>query len=206
MTAAEAAPTRRRYDSPVRRKQAAETRDRIVSAGAAILHDHPVWDWDALTIRAVAERAGVNERTVYRHFGGERELRDAVFARLQDEAGVDVDDLELGDIGRFTERVLEYVSSFPLEPRAPHDPTLVAAHDRLRDALLTAVHHANPRWSVRDRAIAAAVLDVLWSVASYERLVGGWDLDPKDAVAGVTWAIGLVEDAIRDGRRPASGA
>ena len=47
-----------------------------------------------------------------------------------------------------------------------------------------------------------AVLDVLWSVASYELLVADWDLDARDAVAGVTWAIGLVEDAIRNGRGP----
>ncbi len=47
------------------------------------------------------------------------------------------------------------------------------------------------------------MLDVLWSVASYERLVVDWDLDPKDAITGATWVIGLVEDAIRDGRSPA---
>ena len=42
------------------------------------------------------------------------------------------------------------------------------------------------------------MLDVLWSVASYERLVVDWDLDPKDAIRGVTWVIGLVEDAVRE--------
>jgi AcrR family transcriptional regulator len=193
-------PARRRYDSPVRRQRAAETRERIIVAGAAILHDNPVWNWDALTVRGVAERAGVNERTVYRHFEGERELRDAVMARLEEEAGVSPEGLELDQLPRFTERLLEYVSSFPLEPRTPRDPTLVTAHARLRDTLLTAVQHANPEWSARDRTIAAAMLDVLWNVASYERLVADWDLDPKDAVAGVTWAIGLVENAIRDGR------
>jgi AcrR family transcriptional regulator len=195
-------PARRRYDSPVRRQRAAETRERIIVAGAAILHDNPVWNWDALTVRGVAERAGVNERTVYRHFEGERELRDAVMARLEEEAGVSPEGLELDELPRFTERLLEYVSSFPLEPRTPRDPTLVTAHARLRDTLLTAVQRANPEWSARDRTIAAAMLDVLWNVASYERLVADWDLDPKDAVAGVTWAIGLVEDAIRDARRP----
>jgi AcrR family transcriptional regulator len=195
-------PARRRYDSPVRRQRAAETRERIIVAGAAILHDNPVWNWDALTVRGVAERAGVNERTVYRHFEGERELRDAVMARLEEEAGVSPEGLELDQLPRFTERLLEYVSSFPLEPRTPRDPTLVTAHERLRDTLLTAVQRANPAWSARDRTIAAAMLDVLWNVASYERLVADWDLDPKDAVAGVTWAIGLVEDAIRDGLPP----
>ena len=44
----------------------------------------------------------------------------------------------------------------------------------------------------------------LWSVASYERLVVDWDLDPEAAIRGVTWVIGLVEDAIRRDRRPSS--
>jgi AcrR family transcriptional regulator len=193
---------RRRYESPLRRQRAAETREQIVAAGAAILHDHAVWNWDDLTIRAVAERAGVNERTVYRHFAGERELRDAVFARLEEEAGVKLEGLALDDLPGFTERLLEYVSSFPLESRSPRDPTLMTGHGRQRDALLVAVTDANPEWSARDRAIAAAVLDVLWSVSSYERLVADWDLDPKDAVAAATWAIGLVSDAIRQDRAP----
>ena len=47
------------------------------------------------------------------------------------------------------------------------------------------------------------MLDVLWSVVSYERLVVDWELDPKDAIRGITWVIQLVEDAIRRGRRPA---
>ena len=50
------------------------------------------------------------------------------------------------------------------------------------------------------------MLDVLWSVASYERLVVDWELDPQDAVAGVTWVIGLVEEAVRSAaRRVSSG-
>jgi hypothetical protein len=32
--------------------------------------------------------------------------------------------------------------------------------------------------------------------------VTDWELGPKEAIRGVTWVIGLVEDAIRDGRRP----
>jgi hypothetical protein len=40
------------------------------------------------------------------------------------------------------------------------------------------------------------VLDVLWSVASYERLVVDWQIDRGDATRGITWVIGLVRDAI----------
>ena len=52
------------------------------------------------------------------------------------------------------------------------------------------------------RTIAAAMLDVLWSVVSYERLVADWELDPKEAIRGVTWVIGLIENAIRNGPPP----
>jgi AcrR family transcriptional regulator len=190
--------TRRSYDSPVRRERAAETRERIIGAGAEILHEHAVWNWNALTIRDVARRAGVNERTVYRHFTGESELRQAVMTRLEQEAGVALDELRLDELRAFTARVLGYVSSFPLDPRTTRDPTLMAAHDRMRDALLAAVQQGSDRLSTRDRTIAAAMLDVLWSVGSYERLVADWGLAPDDAIAGVTWVIGLVERAIRE--------
>ena len=77
----EAVRPRRRYDGTLRRQQAGETCDRIVAAGSDLLRGSPIRDWRALTIRAVAERAGVNERTVYRHFVNEQGLRDAVMHR-----------------------------------------------------------------------------------------------------------------------------
>jgi AcrR family transcriptional regulator len=193
---------RRRYESPLRRQRAAETRERIISAGAELLHGFPVWNWRALTIPGVAERAKVNERTVYRYFPRERDLRDAVLARLEAEAGVDLESVRLEDLRDFTARVLEYVSAFPLEPRTLRDPTLAAAHARQRRALLAAVTPATRAWPESDRDLAAAVLDVLWSVASYERLVADWQLEPQQAIRAVTWVMGLVEDAIRRGRGP----
>ena len=193
---------RRRYDSPVRRQRAAETRERIVTAGAEILHGFPIWNWRALTVRAVAERAGVNERTVYRYFASERELRDAVMERLEDEAGVRLDGLRLDEVPALTTRILEYVSTFPLEARTARDATVAQANERQRRALLGAVAPFAAGWPEDDRLIAAAVLDVLWSVVSYERLVTDWDLEPEHAIRGVTWVLGLVEDAIRSGRRP----
>jgi len=196
------APARRRYDSPVRRQRAAETRARILGAGAELLHGFPIWNWGALTVRAVAERAGVTERTVYRYFATERELRDAVLARLEEESGVAVDGLALDDVAAVTARMLEYVSSFPLAARTPRDDTVAAANARQREALLQALAPLTGGWSAGDRAVAAAVLDVLWSVVSYERMVVDWQLAPEAAIGGLTWAIGLVETAVRAGESP----
>ncbi len=193
---------RRRYDNTLRRERAAQTCERIVAAGAELVHEASIRDWRGVTIRAVAERAGVNERTVYRHFANERALRDAVMHRTEQEAGVDLTDLQLGDVADAAARIFQYVSSYPLEARPPLDPTLVDANRRQHDALLAAVKEHASRWPSDDRTIAAAVLDVLWAIGSYERLVTDWQLDRGEATRAITWAIGLVEQAVREGRRP----
>jgi len=196
------APARRAYDSPVRRQRAAETRERILTAGAELLHGFPIWNWAALTVRAVAERAGVNERTVYRYFATERDLRDAVLVRLEEESGVDMAGLALDDVAAVTARMLEYVSTFPIVARAERDATVAAANARQRAALLDALATQTPDWDLAPRAIAAAVLDVLWSNVSFERMVIDWELAPEDAIRGLTWTIRLVEAAIRAGSPP----
>ena len=193
---------RRRYDTTLRRQQAAGTRERIVAAGSDLLHGSPIRDWRALTVRAVAERAGVNERTVYRHFVNERALRGAVMHRLEEEAGVDLAGLRLEGIAEAAAKIFEHVSSYPLNPRPPLDPTLTEASQRQRNALLGAVAARTARWPEADRDIAAAMFDVLWGVASYERLVIDWQLDHERAIRGIIWVIGLVEEAVRGGRRP----
>ena len=193
---------RRPYDGTLRRERAAETRTRIVAAGAELLRGSSIRDWHALTLRAVATHAGVAERTVYRHFANERVLRDAVMRRLEEEAGIDLAGMRLEDVADVTARIFAHVSSYPREPRPALDPTLSEAGERQRAALLAVVAAHTPRWRAADRQTVAALFDVLWSVASYERLVADWRLDRDQAIRGITWVVRLVEEALRDGRRP----
>ena len=197
-----AARPRRRYDSTLRREKAAGTRRAIVLAGAELLHEAPIRDWGGLTVRAVAERAGVNERTVYRHFANERGLRDAVMQQVQDEAGIDLAGMRLSDVAGVAARILEHVAAHPLEPGPELDPTLAQAGRRQHEALIGALESAAPDWSDVERALAASMLDVLWSVASYERLARDWQLESGDAIAAIDWVIRLVETAVREDRRP----
>jgi len=150
----------------VRQQRAAETRRRILTAGSELLHGVPVWNWRALTVRAVAARAGVNERTVYRHFARERDLRDAVMGRMEEEAGVDLDGLQLEDVADVTAQIFEFVSSFPLEPRTPRDSTVAATNQRQREALLAAIAPSTTEWSPVDRALAASMPRRTLSVVS----------------------------------------
>lgn len=197
-------PTRppRTYVSPLRRQRAAQTRERIVAAGAELLHGFPLWNWRALTVRSVAELSGVNERTVYRYFPSERELRNAVMVRLEEEAGVDLEGLRIDDLPEISVRIFRYVSSFPIQPRTPSDPTAAAAAERQREALLAAIAPLTSEWSDEDRTVAAAMFDVMWSLVAYERLVTDWGLTTQEAIRAITWAIGLIEDAVRRGVRP----
>jgi len=193
---------RRKYESPLRRQQAAETRERILVAGSELVHGFSSWDWRELSVRAVAKRAGVNERTVYRHFSSERELHDAVMRRLQEEAGIPLDGLRLDEYATIVARLFAYLSSFAIAPRTPKDPTFVAVDERRRQALLVAVERSTDGWSETDREMAAALLDMLWSVGAYERLVAVWGLGTEEATQAVTGLIGLLVEAIREGRRP----
>jgi AcrR family transcriptional regulator len=205
VTLSEQTPQRRQYNSPLRRQRAAETRERIISAGADLLHGFPTWNWRALTVGAVAKRAGVNQRTVYRYFRNERELRDAVLGRFEQEAGIDLEGLGLETLEKVATRIFEYVESFPIEPRTPTDPTVAAANKRQREALLAAVAPSTMEWSAADRTMAAAMFDVLWSVVSYEHLVVNWELAPKDAIRAITWVMGLVQEALLRGSPPTNG-
>ncbi len=193
---------RRGYDNTRRNEQATLTRERIIAAAIELLRASPIRDWRALTVRAVADRAGVSERTVYRHFGAERDLRDAVMHRIEEQAGIDLVSLRLGDVEEVTVRTLRQVSTYPRPPKPELDPTLTDANRRQHDALLRAVTAEAEHWEEADRLLAAAVLDVLWSVASYERLAVDWQLAPDDAITGLAWAVRLVAQAIAGGDRP----
>ena len=184
----------RRYHSPVREQRAAQTRERIVGAGVALVEGLPNLDWSAMTFQAVADGAGVSKRSVFRHFANERELHAAVMQRLQERAGVTYDNLDLDDIAAVTRRVFEALSSLSVSSfvAEPEDPAFTSMDRARGNALRNAVAAAAPNWSPKHQALAAGVLDVLWSPASYERLVAHWGASPDDAIEAIQWVIGLV--------------
>ncbi len=182
----------RRYVSPVRRQQADLTRARIVAAGVELVRGFDSWDWDGLTFRAVAQRAGVGERTVYRHFPNERELRDAIMVRLGEEAGVDYQALTLEDVADVAGRIFRSLGSFSVADvtaKPDDDPTFVAIDQQRRDALLQAVAQARPHWPQEQRVRLAAALDLVWGLPSYDRLVSAWGMSPDGAAGVIAWAI-----------------
>ncbi|WP_006241985.1 TetR/AcrR family transcriptional regulator [Mycolicibacterium tusciae] len=196
--------SRRTYDNRARQEKAAQTRQRIVAAGSELVHDFDSWNWRDLTFKAVAERAGVGERTVYRHFPTERHLHDAVMQRLESEAGLSYEDVDLTNIGDVTGRVFASLQRFAVRKsvQTPQDPTFVGVDVRRREALMRAVSAAAPAWSADEQQVTAGLLDVLWNVPSYERLVGEWDMDGTDATRAIGWLMAKVVTAIEDDDPP----
>lgn len=190
--------TRRRYDNRARQEKAAQTREQIVAAGSDLVHGFESWDWRDLTFKAVAERAGVGERTVYRHFPTERRLHDAVMQRLEAEAGVSYEDVDLENLAETTGRVFASLQRFSVRESVPppEDSAFVSSDQRRRDALLRALSGSGG--SETRRRVIAGLLDVLWSPTSYERLVGVWGLDGADAAGAIEWLMARVVAAVGD--------
>ena len=193
---------RRPYDSPVRRSRVAETRERIVAAGSELVHGFEAWEWAQLTFRAVAERAGVGERTVYRHFPTERHLHDAVMHRLHEEAGVDYADVTIENLVEVTTRVLDSMGRFPTVPTVsqPADEIFEEVDRHRRAALARVV--ADLDLDDEARETIAALLDVLWNLPAFERLVRGWQLEPERASRALAWLAELVLRAALAGEAP----
>src|SRR6476469_6337796 len=150
---------RRSYDNRARAEKAAQTRERIVAAGSELVHAFDSWNWRDLTFRSVAERAGVGERTVYRHFPTERHLHDAVMQRLESEAGIAYEDVDLANLGEVTGRVFASLQRFAVGQSvdAPRGPTFVGVDARRRGALLRAVTAAAPDWSEAEKQVTAGL-------------------------------------------------
>ncbi len=168
------------------------------------MHELGSWDWSDLTVREVAARAGVHERTVHRHFATERDLRAAVLQRLVEEAGVTVEGLRLDEVPRHVEQLFGYLAEFSSAPRREPDAVFVALDQRRKAALLQTVSEGAAGLSDAETRLVAAMIDVLWGMPTYNRLTADWELTADDAARGVNWLVALLTVAVRSGRGPGS--
>ena len=186
------------YHSPLRASQAAATRERIVEACVVLMRRGA-----DLTYASVAAEAGVQERTVYRHFAKKEDLEAALwnwivqrlthadFAARNEEhlvaamresfAGFDAD-------APLIQAMLQ--SPQGLDVRRRQQPARRAMFEACIDS---AVPGAPPQ--VRDRA--AAVLQVLYSAASWDVLRSFWDMDATEAADVIDLGIRSLLSGLR---------
>lgn len=78
----------RTYHSPTRTAAKRRTHESILQALVDVVLDEGI---HAFTVQRVSERAGVSERTVYRHFHDREGLLDALYAWLDEKLAEEVD-------------------------------------------------------------------------------------------------------------------
>lgn len=186
-----------------RNRRGLATRERILTVAIDFVRGLPSWDWGALTFRVVAERAGMSERTVYRHFASERELHAAVRGRLAEDVGLRYDDITLDEFAEGERRVFAMQSTFSATSWVLGAPPKWARHDERMHGIRAAVERAAPGSSEKEAELAAAMVEAIWSVPTYERLIRWSGLDPADAERAISWAHANLSTAITEGRLPA---
>jgi AcrR family transcriptional regulator len=187
-------PPGRRYESPLRERQSADTGEAILRALCEQLAAGGLADF---SIPEVARRAGVTTRTVYRHFPSREALLEALDGFL---------DREMGDLPRpatvtaFVEQVPAQFAAFEasaeickaLLERGPGGA--VRQHGRKRRArqLTAAIQAELPRLELDEVRRAGAAMHVACGLNAWQGLREVWGLSPEDAAAAAAWATRLM--------------
>jgi AcrR family transcriptional regulator len=190
----------------LRETQKARTRDQIVEACVALMTAGR-----DLTFAAVAREAGVQERTVYRHFPTKRDLEQALWGWIV--AHLTRADLSARTPGELIDSMRESFAGFdagaPLIQAMLHTPqglTIRLGQQDARRAMFEAcIDAALPDLAPEPRMRAAAALQVLYSATAWELLRNFWGLDGAEAADVVEQAIRAMLAGLRPpGRQPTS--
>jgi AcrR family transcriptional regulator len=188
------------YRSTVREQQSAATRARILQACVSIMEAG-----GELTYAAVASGAGVQERTVYRHFPTRSDLQAGLWSWILDHlTHVDFSPRTTDELVAAMHRSFAgFDAGAPLIQAMLHSPQgleVRLAQQADRRAMFEAcVESAVPGLPPETRLRAAAALQVLYSAPSWELLRSFWGLDGSQAAEVVELALRSLLGGLRVG-------
>jgi AcrR family transcriptional regulator len=203
-------PRRRAYSSALRDNQAQGTRELILDALTELLTDQPA---DQITTRAIAERAGVSQPTVYRHFPDRQALLEGLSDRISamaTTAGGGGQLKSLGDIAAHAARDFalpeENAVLATAEAILNADPRRLSRSSRSRSAdLRRLVADSLPDLDEREHNRITALLRSLYSVQTWLRMREEFGIPGTESGPIVAWAIDILVNEIRAGHFPPSG-
>jgi AcrR family transcriptional regulator len=178
--------------APLQEARAELVRDRVMEGAAAVLADG-----EPLTFTRVAAASGVAERTVYRHFPDREALLSALYAWINDRAGIDArpsDGAEAAAVVRRTFPAFDEHAAVLRELlHAPEGLAARLADNEARQRAAIAVVAAEaPGLPRRQARRIAAVVQLLSSATAWQALRDYWDLDGAEAAEAAALAIDLV--------------
>lgn len=189
----------KQYRSPLRQAQAERTRELLLQAAATLLERDPD---SALGAGELARVAGVQERTVYRHFANKEALLDALWAWVNDQAGFTAfptDERELVEQPRtvfagFDE--IEGLVRASLTSRAGREMRLRQASER-RQAFAQCLQAATAGLAPERVRQAEAVVHLLYSAPAWQTMKDFAGMTGGEAGNAASWAIATLLDALR---------
>jgi AcrR family transcriptional regulator len=192
--------TQSNYHSPLRQAQTAATRTRILEACASVMETGA-----DLTYSLVAEAAGVQQRTVYRHFPTKADLEAGLWGWI-------IEHLTHADFGARgeDELVAAMRTSFTgFDMGAPLIQAMLHSRQGLsirlqqqaerRVMFEACIEDAVPEAPPVIRTCAAAALQVLYSAVAWEFLRSFWGMDAAQAADAVELAIRALLAGLRAG-------
>jgi AcrR family transcriptional regulator len=193
--------TVRRYRSPLRQAQAAETRERILIATKSYLDKE---DIESLTLRRIAELAGVSAPTVSAHFPTLDDLIQAFFLWLKPRMGMDKPLPPLSDLPSLPAILFPLYDDYgPLLRNLMHKPSWdkqrVADRGSRHGAWIAAISEELPGLSPQQLRRGAMAVSAFWTPTVWRWLIDICGFTPKEAQTIAAWAVrSLVEALKRD--------
>jgi AcrR family transcriptional regulator len=182
----------------LREKHAATTRNHILNEAYALLVEHPD---QPFSHEAVAARAGVGARTVYRYFPAQSDLYEELWVNLRKQSGT-IFPMREEDIlpqvqmmfERFeqNEKLIRAVLESPAGHRVRERgaPEGRAAFTKSLEKLIAGQSAARKRQTI-------AVFQAIYSAPFWEMLKTRGALSGKDAIEATTWAMSTLLHGLR---------
>lgn len=196
----------RAYNSPLREEKLRETRESILSALASLIEsaDSP----DEIGMDAIADKAGVQRRTIFRHFESKEELLRAFWPWLNARIGTSIRPESPKDITEGPRQAFplfdthEAVMRAALHSRTGREMrarTIAVRRKNFSEALGPALAGLPPEQAQRVQALA----HLLYSASAWEVLKDYGGLDGTQAGETASWALELILSAVRSGETAA---
>ena len=200
------AASRRTYQSPLRERQALQTRDEILDALTELLAHQRA---DEVNTKDLARAAGVSERTVYRHFADRLALVEGLTDRLAAFTGGSPSAQRLEDIKPIVIKLMQQLEAHYVEARAEAllnaDPRRYTetTRDHTRE-FREAVAVTLPELNDDQLQAVAALVRVLVSAQTWLRMREEFNIAGDTAGPIVAWAIDALMREVQRGNPPPS--
>lgn len=200
-----------------RRRDYVDAHDHLLSAAGELF---AAGGPEAVSVSAVAERAGVSRATVHRHIGTRAELLWEVTGRLFSEMGVGIDrpldqagiaegverliDTLVGDPARSRRALLDLLGT-PEEPPDSNEPTdgdTLLTREVAMMRILAAGNLGQPGIDAEVLAVVNLAGMLLWSVLAERGVVAGGPEQFRSEIVRLLLHGAIDQDALTDLARP----